>query len=79
MKPIATPEQFNQLAGEVQAPPLNYPRYMDSELCRQQRIADDRQRKADRYQKRQRIKDRVITVAWGVCLVGFGVALIVWG
>lgn len=75
----ATPNQFNQIAGEVQAPPLNYPRFMDSELCRQQRIADDRQRKADRHRKRQLIKDRMITGLWAVCLVGFGVALIVWG
>ena len=67
--------------GEVEAQhqPLNYPRYMDSELCRQQRIANDRQRKADRYKKRQRIKDKIITGLWALCIVGMGVALIVWG
>lgn len=74
----ATPNQFNQIAGEVQVTPLNYPSFLDSELCRQQRIADDRQRKADRYRKRQHIKDRVVTGLWAVCTIGMGVALIVW-
>ena len=64
---------------EAQAQPLNYPGFLDSERCRQKQIKEARKREAARYKKRQKLKNKIITAAWAVCLVGMGVALIVWG
>jgi len=74
----ATPEHFNQLAGEKPVKPLNYPRFLDSEYQRLVRDTHNHLRDAERHRRKQRIKGNLVTGTWAVSLIGFSIALIVW-
>ena len=77
----ATPEQFNQLGGELLEPELTYPIFLNPDYQRRveavARHLKRQQQAAERNRRKQRIKSHLVTAAWCLLIVGLGAAVIV--
>ena len=63
--------------GELRTPEpeLNYVRFMDSEICRLERAAAEKQRKAKNRRKWRKIENLLWKTAWTVGLIALGLAV----